>query len=71
MSRPSLLRQFELRDDASDTRLVCWLPDDGRVVIGATLTLKETGDTIWRVAIRYGMTKAPDEIPRAWRVGGL
>lgn len=64
-------RQFELFDPNTGSTLVCWLKDDNRLVIGARVTLKETGKRLWRITNRYTHTVEDASLNRHWRVGGL
>ncbi len=65
-------RQYELRGP-SGASLVCWLKNDPRLKVGVALTLKETGDLIWVVSVRYHELRSADdaEFRRGWKVGGL
>lgn len=53
------------------TALVCWvnLGDAPLLRVGQVLTLKETGDALWRVEHAYGTTQSSPRL--TWRVGGL
>jgi hypothetical protein len=63
-------RQFSLRSDP-DVRLMVWLASDSRLVPGAKLTLKETGQVVWTVVERFSALLEREALHKPWRVGGL
>lgn len=70
MDSDKIIRQFDL-EDSHGALLTCWLRDDPRLVVGAALTLRETGARVWRVAVRHAVTMPQHNVNRWWRVGGL
>lgn len=58
-----MLRQYELHSD--DRAMVCWLPVDRRVRIGARITLKDQPHTVWSVTAVYDAHPITD-IMRGW-----
>lgn len=67
-----LLRQYELFDANSESRLVCWLEADRRLKIGTRLTLKGI-NTDWIVMRIYKTERTASDVfaTRHWKVGGL
>jgi hypothetical protein len=51
--------------------LVCWLEALPTIKIGTLLTLKETGDKMWRVEWVSKSSQEATNLPRGWHVGGL
>lgn len=72
MTDSAMQRQFELSDGCGAT-LVCWLEDRKTLRKNVRLTLKETGDRVWRIEQRFQTTRSvSNEIfSRGWKVGGL
>lgn len=54
---------------SGSNRMICWLPRDPRVKVGAVISLAKS-DTRWRVLKQYG-TLEHDALHRDWKVGGL
>ena len=65
------LRQYELSSDGSE--LVCWLPIDARLKVGAKLTLKEIPGIIWLIDKVYETEMSHEALHfiRGWKVGGI
>jgi hypothetical protein len=72
MTEPTRLRQYELFDANTNSRLVCWLPIDPRVKKGTRLTLKGIA-TDWIVMRIYKTERTANDIEfsKRWKVGGL
>ncbi len=64
-------RQFRLQEDGGSAEVTCWLLDEPRLSHGSILTLRETGDRVWRVLNAYSETIDRASLHRPWRVGGL
>jgi hypothetical protein len=65
------IRQHELYDANSHSRLMCWLPVDSRLKRGVIVTLKEIPRRDWIVMRVYKTEKDDGDLNRRWRVGGL
>jgi hypothetical protein len=61
-----MLKQYELLEPESDSRMVCWLPIDPRVKLFSTLTLKDIPGRVWTVTKIYDAVKSRDDIKRGW-----
>lgn len=67
-----LLKQYELFDANSESRLVCWLEANRRLKVGMRLTLKGI-DGDWTVMRVYKTERPASDVfaTRHWKVGGL
>ena len=54
---------------SGNSRMVCWLPCDPRVKIGAVISLAKGGER-WRVLGQFSKAEYT-EVNRSWCVGGL
>ena len=72
MTENTELRQYELHDADSESRLVCWLENDSRLRVGVRVTLKGL-DGNWIVRRVYKTLRTASDVfaTRHWKVGGL